>query len=260
MTTQPAAHFQATNTALIRLAVEAFATAPHFTAAEQKNRSEAVICGIMAFLPSEPVQTMLASQAVGQHLLALDTIREVFNRSLTENASIRMRAAAAMCTRSTLALVREIRVVRAGHLAAALADQVAHTDGDAAPAELDHLAANSPAEAAPVEQPPAATSASPEPVAETVPDRATTGPDAASTGGVAAPELAGNSGFQAPEVRTSAAPGSEPDGMASPGSPHPELASPGVGGAGAGTAPTPGSLRSDAALLAAWLAEPRVIA
>ena len=47
------------------------------------------MCGIMAFLPSDPVQTMLASQAVGQHLLVLDTFREIQVRSLSENGSLR---------------------------------------------------------------------------------------------------------------------------------------------------------------------------
>jgi hypothetical protein len=146
MTTDPATHFKAANTSLIRLAVEAMASAPYLTAAEKQMRSEAVSCGIMAFLPSEPVQTMLASQAVGQHLLALDTFREAFNRSLTENASVRMRTAAAMCTRSTLSLMREIRVVRLGHHAAVVADKVAREEHEA---RLAREAAPEPVEVAP---------------------------------------------------------------------------------------------------------------
>ena len=48
----------------------------------------------MAFLPSEPVQTMLASQAVGQHMMVLDTFRDIQHRSLSENGSVRLRMVA----------------------------------------------------------------------------------------------------------------------------------------------------------------------
>jgi hypothetical protein len=219
MTTDPATHFKAANTSLIRLAVEAMASAPYLTAAEKQMRSEAVICGIMAFLPSEPVQTMLASQAVGQHLLALDTFREAFNRSLTENASVRMRTAAAMCTRSTLSLMREIRVVRLGHHAAVVADKVAREEHEA---RLAQAAAPETVEdeLELVEDVPELVEVAPEPIetvavaAETqapVPEPAATEPDstAEDQGETAAPASrpeGGSSGT--PPVRTvPAAPG-----------------------------------------------------
>jgi hypothetical protein len=123
MQPDPAEFFQATNTAIIRLAVESFTSAPGLTATQKQQRSEAVVCGIMAFLPSEPVQTMLASQAMGHHLLFLDTFQEIFNRGVTENASARLRSAAAICTRSTLSLLREMRLVKTQHLAGLRAEQ-----------------------------------------------------------------------------------------------------------------------------------------
>src|SRR5258706_11119308 len=110
--------FEASSRALIQLAVDSLASAPHFTPAEKKTRTEAVICLIMAFLPTDPVQTMLASQAVGHHFTLLDTFREINNRALDDTISVRMRMMTAMGTRMTLALVRELRVVRKHHIAA----------------------------------------------------------------------------------------------------------------------------------------------
>ena len=123
MQPSPAPVFEASSTALIRLAVEALASDPALTPAQAQVRGEAVVCGIMAFLPSDPVQTMLASQAVGQHLLVLDTFREIQVRSLSENGSLRMRLAAGTLTRTTLSLMRELRVTRATHRAAVLEER-----------------------------------------------------------------------------------------------------------------------------------------
>ena len=125
MQPSPASVFEASSTALIRLAVEALASDPALTPAQAQVRGEAVVCGIMAFLPSDPVQTMLASQAVGQHLLVLDTFREIQHRSLSENGSLRMRLAASTLTRTTLSLMRELRVTRAAHRAAVLEEKEA---------------------------------------------------------------------------------------------------------------------------------------
>lgn len=125
MQPSPASVFEASSTALIRLAVEALASDPALTPAQAQVRGEAVVCGIMAFLPSDPVQTMLASQAVGQHLLVLDTFREIQHRSLSENGSLRMRLAASTLTRTTLSLMRELRVTRAAHRAAVLEESEA---------------------------------------------------------------------------------------------------------------------------------------
>ncbi len=125
MRPSPAPAFEASSTALIRLAVEALASDPALTPVQARVRGEAVVCGIMAFLPADPVQTMLASQAVGQHLLVLDTFREIQVRSLSENGSPRMRLAAGTLTRTTLSLMRELRVTRAAHRAAVLEESEA---------------------------------------------------------------------------------------------------------------------------------------
>src|SRR6185312_1211027 len=117
--------FENTSSSLIQLAIECLASGSHFTAAQKKIRTEAVVCAIMAFLPSEPVQTMLASQAVGHHFTVMDTFREIDVRALTETGSVRMRVASATQTRMMLALVREIRIVRKHHIAAVEAEQTA---------------------------------------------------------------------------------------------------------------------------------------
>ncbi len=117
--------FEATSSSLIKLAVEALTSAPHYTPAQRQTRAEAVVCAIMAFLPTEPLQIMLASQAVGHHFTLLDTFREINNRALPDDMSVRMRMVASMQTRTTLALLKEFRAVRKERLALAQADQAA---------------------------------------------------------------------------------------------------------------------------------------
>ena len=119
------AHFQQSCQALIALAVEAFATAPHLTAAQRKVRAEAVVSAIMAFLPTEPVQVMLASQAVGHHLGVLDTFQQIFNRALADGISVKMRSISIGETRMTTSLVRELRRVRKEMITVALAEREA---------------------------------------------------------------------------------------------------------------------------------------
>ena len=121
----PASVFEAGSASLIRLAVESLTSDPSLTPEQARTRGEAVVCAIMAFLPSEPVQTMLASQAVGQHMMVLDTFRDIQNRSLSENGAVRMRMIASTLTRTTLSLIREIRVTRAAHRAAVLEERQA---------------------------------------------------------------------------------------------------------------------------------------
>ena len=121
----PASVFEAGSASLIRLAVESLTSDPSLTPEQARTRGEAVVCAIMAFLPSEPVQTMLASQAVGQHMMVLDTFRDIQRRSLSENGAIRMRMIAGTLTRTTLSLLREIRVTRAAHRSAVLEERQA---------------------------------------------------------------------------------------------------------------------------------------
>ena len=81
--------------------------------AEKKTRADAVTGAIGAFRPTEPVQTMLASQVVGHHLILLDTFRDIVERG----ASTRPQSTGAMQTRMTIALIKELRIVRAESLA-----------------------------------------------------------------------------------------------------------------------------------------------
>lgn len=119
-------HFQATNQALLQLAVDSLARAPHFTPEETRSRTEAVISAVMAFLPTEPVQTMLATQAAGHHFTLLDTFRELTSNAPTGNVSVRLRAITTQQTKVMLMLVRELRAVRKDMIAAAEAEQQAH--------------------------------------------------------------------------------------------------------------------------------------
>ena len=152
-------YFQSTNQALLQMAVEALATAPHFTQAQIKMRTEAVINAIMAFLPTEPVQTMLASQAVGQHFIQLDTFKEIINRALADTMSVRMRTITTQQTKMTLALVKELRIVRKDMFAIAKAEEEARAAASKAHAPAPE-AAQAPAEA---EQPAAPLPAAPLP-------------------------------------------------------------------------------------------------
>ena len=112
------AHFLTANQDLLKIAADALASAPHFTEAETKSRREAVVHAIMAFLPTEPVQTMLASQAVGYHLSVMEGFREINATSLSPAMAARARMVAVAQTRTVLQVVRELRIVRKGALAA----------------------------------------------------------------------------------------------------------------------------------------------
>ena len=165
----PASVFEAGSASLIRLAVESLTSDPSLTPEQARTRGEAVVCAIMAFLPSEPVQTMLASQAVGQHMMVLDTFRDIQRRSLSENGAIRMRMIAGTLTRTTLSLIREIRVTRAAHRSAVLeerqalraraeweaaqAGEAAAAGEVAAPAQPPSAAQPLPTQAAPAQSP-----------------------------------------------------------------------------------------------------------
>ena len=162
------AHFQQSCQALITMAVEALTSSPHLTPAQRKIHGEAVVCAIMAFLPTEPLQVMLASQAAGHHFGVLDTFTQILNRSLADGISVKMRTISIGETRMTLALVRELRRVRKEMIAEAKAERdtmEVHQDAvPERPAEVPPAAkpatatptSDRPAEAPPASKPPAA--------------------------------------------------------------------------------------------------------
>ena len=117
------AHFQKACQALIQQAVEALASSPHLTQAQRNVRAEAVVSAIMAFLPTEPVQVMLASQAVGHHLGVMDTFQQIHNRALADGISVKMRSISIGETRMMLLLVHELRRVRKEMTTAAEAER-----------------------------------------------------------------------------------------------------------------------------------------
>ena len=156
------AHFQSTCQSLIQITVEALASSPHHTQAQRKVRTEAVVNSVMAFLPTEPIQVMLASQAVGHHLSLMDTFQQIHNRALADNISVKMRTISAVETRMTLALVREVRRVRKEMIAVAQAERAA------APVTPPPAPVEPPAPAA---EPPAVQTETPQPrAADTVDD------------------------------------------------------------------------------------------
>ena len=128
------APFQETNQSLIMMAVDALASAPHFTQIQKDTRAKAVANAVMAFRPAEPVQAMLAIQGVGHHFTLLDTFKEIANRPMPDSLPQRLLAITTSQTKTTLALIRELRIVRKESIATAIDAQTALTD-PAPPAE-----------------------------------------------------------------------------------------------------------------------------
>lgn len=127
--------FDAASTAMIRAAIDSLTSAPGFTKEQQKARSEAVVCGIMAFLPSDPVQTMLASLAVAQHFALLDTFRALNAGGPDERG---LRASSVAQTRVILSLVKELRLVRKDMHAARDSEHASGPAGGEDPAFTAH--------------------------------------------------------------------------------------------------------------------------
>ena len=115
--------FLASNGAVLKVSIDSIAIAPHFTQAEQNIRADAASNLIMAFVPTNPVMTMIASQIAAHHFAAMDTFRELNSRALTENGSIRMRMATAAQSRVVMALIGELRRARKDHAVALAAEQ-----------------------------------------------------------------------------------------------------------------------------------------
>ena len=115
--------FLASNGSVLKVTIDSIAIAPHFTQAEQNIRADAASNLIMAFVPTNPVMTMVACQIAGHHFAAMDTFRELNCRALTENGSIRMRMTTATQSRVIMALIGEMRRSRKDHAVALAAEQ-----------------------------------------------------------------------------------------------------------------------------------------
>lgn len=115
--------FLASNGAVLKVTIDSIAIAPHFTQAEQNIRADAASNLIMAFVPTNPVMTMVACQIAGHHFAAMDTFRELNCRALTENGSIRMRMTTVAQSRVVMALIGEMRRARKEHAVALAAEQ-----------------------------------------------------------------------------------------------------------------------------------------
>jgi hypothetical protein len=156
------AHFQSANQALIVFTADSLGTAPHFTSDESIRRRELAINLIMAFLPTEPVQTILASLVAGNYMSIMDGFRETNRTVSTPAQSGRARMISVAQTRTVVGLVRELRVVRKEALAAAEADLAARATGAVAEtgvafvakkSEAEPTARRAPAQTAPAEAP-----------------------------------------------------------------------------------------------------------
>ena len=115
--------FLASNGAVLKVTIDSIAIAPHFTQAEQNIRADAASNLIMAFVPTNPVMTMVACQIAGHHFAAMDTFRELNCRALTENGSVRMRMTTVAQSRVVMALIGEMRRARKEHAVALAAEQ-----------------------------------------------------------------------------------------------------------------------------------------
>jgi len=122
---QPMAHFQAANQAMIVFTAESLGTAPRFTRDESNRRRELAINLIMAFLPTEPVQTMFASLVTGNFMSIMDGFRETNSATSNPAQSGRARMVSVAQTRALVGLVHELRGARKEALAAAEADWAA---------------------------------------------------------------------------------------------------------------------------------------
>ena len=109
----------AADQSLLQYAADSLGPERHHTEAEGKTRREAVIDAITAFLPDDPFQTMLASEAIGFHLSIMDGFREINSLPMTRAESARARMVAVAQTKMVLSLVRELRLVRDDALATA---------------------------------------------------------------------------------------------------------------------------------------------
>jgi hypothetical protein len=115
---QTSAGLLAANQSLLQYAADSLGPSPNLTEAERKIRGEAVTDAITAFLPDDPLQTMLASEAIGFHLSIMDGFREINSLPMTRAESSRARMVAVAQTKMVLALVRELRIARKDALAA----------------------------------------------------------------------------------------------------------------------------------------------
>ena len=115
--------FLASNGSVLKVTIDSIAIAPHFTQAEQNIRADAASNLIMAFVPTNPVMTMVACQIAGHHFAAMDTFRELNCRALTENGSVRMRMTTVAQSRVVMALIGEMRRARKEHAVALAAEQ-----------------------------------------------------------------------------------------------------------------------------------------
>ncbi len=95
------------------------------TIENKREMTEVVVNGIMSFLPTDPLQIILASEAVGHHLEFLDAMRELKSGTLKPHETARARASAIAQSRIVLAMVRECRIVRKERLTLMAADREA---------------------------------------------------------------------------------------------------------------------------------------
>ncbi len=123
MTANPVRHqsvtepFIAANGSLIQLFAGALATTPGLSNDDRNQRAGIVVSCLMAFVPLNPVMTMLASQAVGHHLSMLDILKAVTDRPKVDAESIRLRKLGIAESRMMLALIKELRIERKEHMA-----------------------------------------------------------------------------------------------------------------------------------------------
>lgn len=95
------------------------------TIENKREMTDVVVNGVMSFLPTDPLQIMLASQAVGHHLDLLDGMCALNSGTLTPHQTARARASTIAQSRVMLAMVRECRIVRKERLTLMAADREA---------------------------------------------------------------------------------------------------------------------------------------
>ena len=112
------------NQDFLTLAATSLASAPNLTEIERTTRFQTVMRGTMAFRPTDPAQTLLASLILGHHLTIMDGFRDIACLALPPAEAARARMVTVAQTKLLLQLVRELRITREAALTPA-ADQSA---------------------------------------------------------------------------------------------------------------------------------------
>jgi hypothetical protein len=106
------AQYHAASQDIANLAAASLSAAPDLTEAERTARAQTVVRGTLAFQPTDPTQTMLASLILGHHLAIMDGFRDIACLPLNPAEAARARMVTVAQTKLVLQIARELRIAR----------------------------------------------------------------------------------------------------------------------------------------------------